>query len=428
MNQFKKYILLWLTQSVSQLCSAMSGFALTLWAYSLAQTPMTFSLMAFCSYMPYVLVSLFAGAFVDCHNKKSIMLVSDSLAAVCTMIMLILSLTGRLMLWHIYVVNGVIGVMNAFQQPASAVAIGKIVPKDKLSNVSGMNSFSGDLVTVLSPVLAASLFAAGGLGTVLLIDLLSFFGAFIVLLLVIHIPEETISAQQTRETVSAFAGAKEGYAFLLRQNGLLSVMLTMALINFFSRLTYENVLSPMILARSENSSLVLGLVNTMMGVGGIIGGLIVSVMKPCKNNVRMMYVSAAFSFLLGDFLMAIGRNCFVWCIAGFAASFPIPFIMAGNNVIMYSRVPQEMQGRVFAVRNAIQFGTVPVGILLGGMLATYIFEPFMCSDSVWVGLLDALVGTGAGSGMALMFLCTSIGGFAVSCAAYQNRNIRSLDQ
>lgn len=427
MNQFKKYILLWLTQSVSQLGSAMTGFSLTLWAYSLAQTPMTFSLMVFCSHMPYVLVSLFAGAFVDCHNKKSIMLVSDSLAAVCTMIMLILSLTGRLLLWHIYVVNGVIGVMNAFQQPASAVAIGKIVPKEKMSNVSGMNSFSGNLVMVLSPVLAASVFAAGGLGTVLLIDLLSFLGAFMVLLM-IHIPEGTVSAQQAREKVSAFAGAKEGYDFLLRQNGLLSVMLTMALINFFSRLTYENVLSPMILARSGNNSLILGMVNTMMGVGGIIGGLIVSVMKPCKNSVRMMYASAALSFLLGDFLMAIGRNCFVWCIAGLAASLPIPFIMAGNNVIMYSRVPQEMQGRVFAVRNAIQFGTVPVGILLGGILATYIFEPFMCSDSALVGLLGALVGTGAGSGMALMFLCTSISGFVVSCAAYHNRNIRALNQ
>lgn len=205
------------------------------------------------------------------------------------------------------------------------------------------------------------------------------------------------------------------------------IMLTMALINFFSRLTYENILSPMILARSGDNSVVLGVVNAAMGIGGIVGGMIVSVKKPSKRNARMMYMAAALSFLLGDMMMAVGRNGIAWAVAGVAASLPIPFIMAGNNVIMYSRVPEEMQGRVFSVRNAIQFSTIPFGILLGGFLADYVFEPFMQSGGFLADKFRFLVGTGSGSGMALMFLCTGTIGFIVSCVAYSNKRIRELD-
>ncbi len=81
MNQnFKRYIIFWLSQSLSQLGSAMTGFALVLWAYTQEGSAMTVSLMSFFNYMPYTIVSLFVGAFVDKHKKKSIMLVSDSVS------------------------------------------------------------------------------------------------------------------------------------------------------------------------------------------------------------------------------------------------------------------------------------------------------------------------------------------------------------
>lgn len=427
MGGARKYLLLWATQSVSQLGSAMTGFAFTLWAYGQTRSALTVSLMSFCSYVPYVLASLAAGAFVDRHSKKAVMLAADSLAALCTLAVLVLCAAGRLQIWHIYAVNAVLGLMNAFQQPASAVAVGKLVPKESLSNVSGLNSFSTNLVTVLAPLLAAAAFAAGGLGVILLLDLLSFSGAFLTLLLAIHIPEEPAPARPAGERLPALAGAREGFAFLSREKGLLALMLTMALINFCSRLTYENVLSPMVLARSGGDSLVLGAVNGVMGLGGIVGGVIVSVKKPARRNARMMYAAAALSFLFGDLLMAVGRGGFAWCAAGLAASLPIPFVMAGNNVLMFSRVPQDMQGRVFSVRNAVQFGTVPFGILLGGLLADRVFEPFMAAGSSLAAALAGLVGAGEGSGMALMFLCTGVVGSLVSLACCASRTINRLD-
>ena len=423
MDNFKKYIVLWLSQCVSQLGSSMTSFALVLWAYEQSHSALSVSLMSFCDYVPYIFVSLFVGAFVDSHRKKSIMLAADSIAAVGSLSVLLLLVTGHLSIWNIYLINVVMGVTTAFQQPASAVAVGNMVPKEKLYNVSGMNSFSSNLIMVVRPMLAAALYGLGGLPLLLTIDLLSFAFAFCILLFFIHIPDHP----EKKKHASPFAGTAEGFAFLKKERGLLYIMLTMALVNFFSRLTYENILSPMVLARSGDSSMALGIVNACMGIGGILGGIIVSFKKECRNKVGLIYISAALSFLLGDITMALGRNVFWWSFAGIAASLPIPFIMAGENTILYGKVPTEVQGRVFAVRNAVQYSTIPVGILLGGILADYVFEPFMSSGMGLAALLNKLVGTGTGSGMAVMFLCTGICGFFVSFISYQNREIRKLN-
>ncbi len=98
--------------------------------------------MSFCEYVPYILISIFVGVFVDSHRKKAVMLAADSIAALASVLILVFSMAETLSEGHIYIFNTVVGTTTAFQQPASSVAITKIVPKDKLTNVSGMNSFS----------------------------------------------------------------------------------------------------------------------------------------------------------------------------------------------------------------------------------------------------------------------------------------------
>ncbi len=422
-QSFKKYVILWLSQCVSQLGSSMTAFALVLWAYEQSRSALSVSVMSFCKYVPYILLSIVVGTFIDRHKKKTIMLVSDTVAAVGSLTVLLLMISGHLSVWHIYIVNAVVGITNAFQEPASAVAVGKLVPKDKISNVSGMNSFSSNLVVIFSPMLASVLFAVGGLPLILLVDLVSFAIAFCVLLFFIYIPDEF----EKRNHQSPFAGTVEGFRFLQKEKGILYIMLTMALINFFSRLTYENILSPMILARSGGNSIALGIVNAFMGIGGIVGGVVVSLKKESRRKASAIYISAALSFLFGDLIMAVGNNAFWWSVAATAASVPIPFIMANQNTISYRKVPEDMQGRVFAVRNAIPFSTIPVGILLGGYLADYVFEPFMVSGVEFAQFLGKLVGNGSGSGMATMFLCTGICGFTVSVLSCFNKEIRKLN-
>ena len=91
-SNFKRYIIFWLSQALSQLGSSMTTFALILWTYTQKGTAMTVSLMTFFNYLPYIILSLFVGTFVDNHSKKKIMLVSDSIAAICSLAILCLNI------------------------------------------------------------------------------------------------------------------------------------------------------------------------------------------------------------------------------------------------------------------------------------------------------------------------------------------------
>lgn len=415
------YILFWLSQAISGLGSSMTSFALIIWAYTQTGSAMTVSLLTFFYYLPYILVSILAGSFVDKHKKKPIMLWTDLASYICTMAVLLLLTLGRLEIWNIYIVNGIIGVMNAFQSPASTVAVGMLVPKEKYEKVSGMNSFSNSLITIVTPMLAAFVSSFGGLVGVLLIDILSFSIAFITLLFFIKIPEANEKEGRIKKQ-NLLDGCKDGFLFLRENKGLQYLMFSMALMNFFSRLTYENILPAMILSRSGGNNNVLGLVSGIIGVGGILGAMVISLIQLPKDKMKLIYYSAAFSFLFGDLLMGIGQNRYIWSMAALAASVPVPFITAGQSVILYESIPVEMQGRIFALRNAFQYFTISIAILLGGALADYVFEPFMQSTMKISLLLQKVVGAGDGSGMAVMFLCTGILGFFTSIILYKKQS------
>ena len=415
-HNFYTFLIFWAGQTLSQLGSAMSSFALILWAFERDGSAMTVSLMTFCSYVPYVLASLVSGGFVDRCSRKNIMLICDLIAALGSCWILWSALHGSLTMGQIYMINGVTGLMNAFQSPAAGAAIGILVPKEELSRASGLQAFGSNLSAVLTPVLAAALYGVGGLSLILTIDLLTFAAAFLVLLLCVDLPHAPAARQKK---VSLFAGLREGWVFLQRERDILRLVITIAVINFFSRLTYENILPPMLLARSGSNRMVLSAVNACMGMAGIVGGLLVSGKKEISDPFRAVYLSAALSFLTGDLLMGLGRNGWIWSLGGILASLPIPRIFAGQNLILYRRVSKEMQGRVFAVRNAIQYSTIPIGILLGGWLADRVFEPFMMGGSSFAASLSRLVGSGSGAGMALMFLCTGLCGGGFSLWAWQ---------
>lgn len=237
----------------------MTGYALVLWVYGQTNSALSVSLLTLCSYAPYVLVSVFAGGFADRHRKKSIMLCADTVAFLCTLLIAALLLLNRRSVPWIYLVNAITGFMNAFQSPASAVANGRLVPQDKLTKMSGFQSISGSAVSLASPMLTAFLMSTFGIASVLLADVGTFLFAAGVLLFFIRIPgDDAVNRVQKRGFETPFAGLREGLAFLKQDAAVRTMILIFAALNFFSRISYENILSPMVLSRS-GSRQVLGL-------------------------------------------------------------------------------------------------------------------------------------------------------------------------
>ena len=155
--ELKSFLILWAGQSISALGSEMTKYALIVWAYTQQGTVSSITWLAVCSYLPSIVFCFAAGTLADKWDKKKVMLVSDSIAALGTMAVLYLYATKSLQLWHLYIINIIISFMHAFQNPASYVAVSLIAPKDQYTRVSGLQAFSNSLVTIVTPALATTM-------------------------------------------------------------------------------------------------------------------------------------------------------------------------------------------------------------------------------------------------------------------------------
>lgn len=167
-KELSGFLILWATQAFSSLGSSMTSFALIIWSYEQQGSALVTAMLSVCSYAPYVVMSIFAGALSDKWNKKITMLVCDSFAALSTVFILVLLQTGRLEIWHLYCLNAMNGLMNTIQALAADVTISLLTPKKHYQKVSGMRSFSSSLVSILTPVIATAFLAFAGIFTCLI--------------------------------------------------------------------------------------------------------------------------------------------------------------------------------------------------------------------------------------------------------------------
>ena len=357
-KSLKQFYILWSTQSLSHLGSAMTSFALTLWLYDKTGSALSTAALRICTYAPYVVMSIFAGALSDKYDKKKTMLVCDVLAALTTVLVFVLYKTDALSMWHLYAVNAVSGLMNTVQQPASEVANTLVVPKEHYQKTSALQSLSGSLVAIGSPLLAAAMYGLAGLDAVIAVDLATFAAAFLALLLFIRLPAV---GRKTGKEEKVLKLAREGLRFLKEHRLVLDVILFMSGVNLVAS-AFDAVLPALVIPRYGDS--VLGIVTSCSGIAMVLGSLLATVMPKPRNRVRVIYLTMLFSLGTENFLLAFSRSPVLWCAGQIIGWILVPVMSANQNVIMRSSIPVELQGRVYACRNTMQFFTIPIGLVL----------------------------------------------------------------
>jgi hypothetical protein len=184
---------------------------------------------------------------------------------------------------------------------------------------------------------------------------------------------------------------------------------------------------PMILARTSDSPTTLGIINTVSAVGGVVGGVLMTAWGGPRRKVYGVLWGMVSVSALGIMLMGFGRTLPIWLISGFLGSLIVPFINGCNDAIWQTKVPHDMQGKVFGTRMMIAQVSVPVAMLTAGPLADLVFEPRMMSGGVLTGVFGPLVGIGRGAGMALMFVLFGGVALLVSVASFMVRDIRDVE-
>jgi MFS family permease len=404
------FTIVWLGQVVSLFGSAMTGFALTIWAWKLTGSATALALVGFFNFGPTVLLSPIAGALVDRWNRKLVMMLSDLAAGLSTVVILLLYLGGGLQIWHLWVAGAFAGAFQAFQWPAYGAAISLMIPKEHYARASGMMSVAESGSGILAPLAAGALIGFIGLGAglngvavIMLIDVVTFVFA-IAALLVIHVPQPAQTEAGRKGQGSLWKEAGYGFRYILERPSLLGLQLVFFVGNLMATFGFT-LLAPMVLARTGDNAAILGTVESVAAAGGVIGGVVLSAWGGFKRRVHGVFFGHVVS---GLSQVLIGLGFPIWYAGSFCSSFIIPIVNGSNQAIWQSKVAPDVQGRVFSVRRLIAQISAPVSMLLVGPLADRVFEPAMRAGGSLAPVFGGLFGTGRGAGMALMIVVSGL--------------------
>ena len=418
------FTVVWFGQLVSLLGTGMTQFALMIWAWRETGSATALALVFFFGFLPNVLMMPFAGALVDRYSRKAMMIVSDLAAGLTTVALLALYSSGALHLWHVYVLVLVSGAFQAFQFPAYSAAITMMVKKEHYARASGMLSTARDFSGVFSPIVAGVLLGVIGLSGIMVIDIVTFVFA-ISAILAVHVPQPPQSEEGKKGRRSFMRDAFFGFRYIYERKPLLGLQLVFLAFNLV--VTFGFVVDqPMILARTGDSAPTLGTVLSVGGVGGVVGGVIMSLWGGPKRKTDGILGGMLALSVGGIVLFGLGREVVVWSAGLFIGALIVPIANGSSQAIWQSKVPPDLQGRVFATRALIASIGSPIAMLLAGPAADLVFEPALRGGGVPVA--SALVGSGPGAGMSLMLVIAGVMGAIVAVAGYAVRSVREAER
>jgi MFS family permease len=421
----RAFTIVWLGQVVSLIGTAMTQFAITIWAWEQTGDALALAGVAAFSFGPAVLFSPIAGALVDRSNRKLVMMISDIAAGITTIALFLLYSSGQLQIWHLFVAGAIEGTFQAFQWPAYSAAISMMIPKEQYARANGMMSLAESGSGILAPVLAGALYVAIRLDGIMLLDIVTFLVA-IGALLIVHIPQPPVTAEGRAGQGSFWREVIYGFQYILERRSLLGLQLMFFCANLTGSFFFT-LLAPMILSRTANSTTTLGLILGIASAGGVAGSLLLTAWGGPKRRVHGVLIGMILTGLLGEMLMGIGQTLVIWSVAAFFSSFFIPILNGSNQAIWQAKVAPDVQGRVFATRRFIAQVSGPPAALLAGFLADAVFEPAMQPGGSLAPVLGGLVGVGPGSGIALMLILSGLAGALAALAGYAFPVIRNAE-
>lgn len=419
------FIIVWFGQVVSMLGTGMTNFALSFWLFEQTGTATALTWSIFFFMGPTVLLSPLAGAIVDRSNRKTMMILTDLIAGVATIGMLLLLVVDGLQIWHVYLANFVAGAANSFQFPAYSAAVTMMLPKEQYARASGMLGLAGSASGILAPAFAGALLGSLGLVGIMAIDVVTFIVAMIALALV-YIPQPTETAVGQASRGNLWEESLFGFRYIWQRPSLLGLQIMFFFTNFFGMLGFA-LTFPLILARTGNDEVILASVQSIGALGGVVGGLLLSAWGGPKRKVHGVLLGMVGVSLFQGWL-GIVEGVVLWSVGAFMGQFLIPILNGSNQAIWQAKVAPDVQGRVFSVRRLIAQITAPTATVIAGPLADNLFEPLFRNGSGVADSFSWLVGTGPGAGMGLMFVITGILGALFGLSGYLIPAVRYAEE
>jgi MFS family permease len=409
-------------QIVSVTGSGLTGFALGAWVYQRTLSTTQFALISLFTLLPSLVIAPVTGALVDRWDRRWVIILADIGSGLCTLAMALLFFAGRLEVWHIYVAMGFSSTFHGFRSPAYLSSVSLLVPPEHLGRANGIMTLGDTSRYLLSPVLGGLLMGIIGVPGVMLIDFATFLFA-VTSCLVVRFPRLKTTAAGQAARGSLLREATFGWQYISARPGLLGMLIMQALVNYGTLMT-DTLLVPLLL--NLGSPKVAGSVMSAGGAGMLVGSVVTSAWGGPK---RRMLGALVMLVLAGLFIVLIGglQSVPLIAVATFGYFSPFPLLYACDGAIWQSKVPPDVQGRVFAIRRMIVMSVTPLAYVTAGPLADRVFNPLMISSGPLAASLGPIIGVGPGRGTGLLISVLGLMVILVTVVAALNPRVRRVE-
>lgn len=388
-----------LGQMISLCGSHLISFVLGVWVYQRTRSATNFALIAFFAIVPEIMLAPIAGAIADRFDRRWVLIIGNLGAAASTLSLLAMAISNQLALGPVYVAVAASSAFLAVQYPALSASIPSWVPEGNLSRANAIVEVGNSIAMVVAPALAPGLFSAIAFKGIFIIAVAGFIFAIAALALS-QFPAPLHQPRQRTPFSSLLQDAFEGWKYVQRRHELLALLVLFAVTNFAVG-SVQVLLPPFVL--SFSSAMGLSIVMSFAGIGAISGGLLLSFLGETRRKIRAILLLVLLQGLV-LFLGVLRPGIPLIAGAAFLFSFCVPVMFASSQTIWQTEVEQEMQARAFAIRRLVAWSTLPFAYLIAGPLADRIFEPLMSTGGPLAGSAGALIGSGPGRGIALLFI------------------------
>ena len=368
-KEWKKNIILFLaSQTISLFGSSLVQYAI-MWHITLTtQSGVMMTVAIICGFLPTLFLSPFAGVWADRYNRKILILLSDSLIALATLVLAILFILGYDSLWLLFVMSAIRALGAAIQLPAVGAFLPQIVPEDKLTKVNATNGSIQALVMLVSPMLSGALLTIATIEMIFFIDVITAVIAVSVLYLFLHVPAHAKALE--KQALNYFSDMREGFNYIRNHDYVKRVFLFCAC--YFFLVAPAAFLTPLQVTRSfGNDVWRLTAIEISFSIGMMMGGIIMASWGGFKNKIHSMTLSM---LVVGACTFALGVIPVFWIYLSFMGlvGIAMPIFNTPFTVLLQEKVDANFLGRVFGVLGMISSTMMPLGMLIFGPLSDII--------------------------------------------------------
>lgn len=353
------------SQAVSLLGSSLVQYAIMWYITLTTKSGAMMTLSIVCGFGPAFLLSPFAGAFADRHDRKRIIALADAGIALATLAVALAFLAGHKGLWLLFLAQALRAVGSAFHGPAVGAILPEIVPEDKLMRVGGINGSVQSAISLVAPLASGALLSLSSIEAVFFVDVATAALAIGALLLFLRLPPR--ERPSGRAGVGYFEDLRLGFRYVRGHRYLLSFAAFLGVILFL--ITPAAFLTPLQAARRFGPEVWrLTAIEIVFSLGMMGGGALLAAWGGFRNRMRTMVLS---TLAMGLCTVGLGLAPAFWLYLAFMGLFGIamPLFNTPWSVMLQEHVENDYLGRVFGVFGMLSSSLMPVSMLLFGPLA-----------------------------------------------------------